>query len=155
MAAPEASKNLTLTFESLNANYPRTEALVGGLCSSYENQCAIRMSQALNQAGLKISSGSYPDPTCKADGILHARGAESLANFLWRKLGPPVVSANVKNDFGFRGSTGIIFFKDITGFRGGLGDHIDLWDGSKTKGFNGFGQCAEVWFWSLPRKYVN
>lgn len=146
-----------LSYERLSQNYPLVPGTdpdaepIGGLCQSYSNQCAIRLSRALHHAGLTLGQTNYADPTCRADGIAHARGAQSLADHLWRVLGPPR-KVPASSDLHVRGRKGIIFFKDISGFREGIGDHIDLWDGHSTKGYNGFGSCREVWFWSLPRR---
>lgn len=41
------------------------------------------------------------------------------------------------------------FFRNILGFRGGAGDHIDLWDGRSTRSYEAFGGCQEVWTWKL------
>jgi hypothetical protein len=152
LATPSAAPvSPLLTWEALNNAYPSPDGTIEAGCASYENQCAIRMSRALQIAGLPFAS--YADPVCSADGYSHARGAESLANYLWRILrrtmGTPLVLIAPRDDTRVRGKKGIIFFKDITGFREGRGDHIDLWDGAATKGYNGFGVSQQVWFWEL------
>jgi len=46
------------------------------------NQCAIRMSICLNaEKSIQINSTTYSEPKCSHG---HARGAESLANWLWK-----------------------------------------------------------------------
>lgn len=134
------------SFQSLSTHYP-SERINGG-CTNYENQCAIRLSHALSGAGMPIDS--YTDPTCTVGDQKYARGAESLANYLYNRLGIPEKhsSANARKNISDR--TGIVFFKDIAGFRGGIGDHIDLWDGSATRTGEYFPSCSEVWFWHLP-----
>lgn len=134
------------SFESLSTHYP-TERINGG-CTNYENQCAIRLSYALSGAGTPIDS--YTDPTCTVGDQKFARGAESLANFLYKRFGIPEkhLSAVARERIAKR--TGIVFFKDIAGFRGGIGDHIDLWDGSATKTGEYFTSSSQVWFWELP-----
>lgn len=127
-------------FSSLLSNYPSTNTPCNG---SWENQCAIRMSIALQKSGLSLSK--YTEPTCKHG---HARGAESLANHLWNVIGPASKYFNPKKS-NVAGRTGIIFFKDIASFRGGRGDHIDLWNLHKTITGEYFDACQEVWFWSL------
>jgi len=58
----------------------------------WPNQCAIRMSIALNGEGtIKVDETTYSDPRCSHG---HARGAESLANFLWKRIGGPSVFEN-------------------------------------------------------------
>ena len=59
---------------------------------------------------------------------------DTLASAVFHKL------SNVK---------GIIFFKDIDGFRGGVGDHIDLWDGRQATGGAYFDSAMAVWFWEI------
>jgi hypothetical protein len=109
---------------------------------AWENQCAIRLSIALQGAGFALSG--YTEPTCKHG---HARGAESLANYLWRQLGPPGHTSAKQVDLS--GQRGIVFFKDIQGFRGGIGDHIDLWNLHTTRTGAYFAVSRAVWFWNL------
>lgn len=119
----------------------------------WSNQCAIRMSLALNdEKTLLVDRFTYSEPKC-AHG--HARGAESLANWLWRRhLGRPSIftsGAIAKRTLAEK--NGIIFFKDCYP-RGGeiraTGDHIDLWQRGMTKGYNDPGnKSAQVWFWEL------
>lgn len=109
------------------------------------NQCAIRLSLTLEGAGFALKA--YTEPTCRHG---HARGAESLATYLWRHVGPPkrswtALEARAK----IVGRQGIVFFKDIDGFRGGRGDHIDLWDGRETRTGEYFVRAKEVWFWPV------
>lgn len=120
----------------------------------YDNQCAIRMSVTLNGEGtLPVNSGTYTEPKCKHG---HARGAESLANWLAGKarLGAPkkfTSGADAKKKVA--GMTGIIFFKDCFTRAGSTvqtGDHIDLWNKGITKTYNDPGnKAAQVWFWEL------
>jgi hypothetical protein len=140
------SRRTSVSFATLSENYPDPGGHIGGGCEQYSNQCAIRMSRALSLSGLPLAQ--YGDPICQADNVSHARGAESLANYLRTRLGPPRVLGGAARS-AVQGRKGIIFFKDIIGFRGGRGDHIDLWDGAATRGYDGFGHCAQVWFWEL------
>jgi hypothetical protein len=119
------------------------------------NQCAIRMSIALNgELGIKVNKSTYTEPKCKHE---HARGAESLANWLWRHhLGrPTILGGSAKDRLTIANKTGIVFFKDCFA-RGGeeesqrSGDHIDLWNRGKTMGFyDGDYMSKQVWFWEL------
>ena len=127
-------------FQSLWNNYPTTLAPCN---NGWDNQCAIRLSIALQKSGLSLAG--YGDPTC---GHGNARGAESLANFLWINIGAAFKYTNPNQNV-VTGRSGIIFFKDLAGFRGGNGDHIDLWNVSKTKTGAYFQSCREVWFWPL------
>lgn len=122
----------------------------------WTNQCAIRMSTTLNAEGtIKVNRGTYSEPKCSHG---HARGAESLANWLWKHhLGRPTIyssAATAKSQLATK--KGIIFFKDCftrTGETAQRGDHIDLWDGTraaKTKTYNDPGnRSKQVWFWEL------
>lgn len=121
------------------------------------NQCAIRMSIALcGERTLQVNASTYTEPRC-AHG--HARGAESLANWLWKKnqLGPPKVfgSSPAERDT-LLNKTGIIFFKDFYYQPGDSddrpsGDHIDLWSRGTTATIHGdyFYRAKAVWFWEL------
>ncbi|MEM6993733.1 MAG: type VI secretion system amidase effector protein Tae4 [Myxococcota bacterium] len=130
------------SLETLKSNYPSVQSP----CSDgYANQCALRMSVALDDSGFSFSD--YTDPLCSHG---HARGAESLANHLWRTWGRPKIykaSSSVKGSLSH--SRGIVFFKDISGFREGNGDHIDLWDGNRTMTGEYFSSCNQVWFFGL------
>jgi len=136
-------------FTNLWSSYPDDKKPCDG---PWENQCAIRMSVALNGEGtIKINKNTYPEPRC-AHG--HARGAESLANFLWKKIGKPLVFTNASDaKIKLAGKNGIIFFKDCFN-RGGesarSGDHIDVWKLGTTKTYHDpANQSAQVWFWAL------
>ena len=137
-------------FVNLWNNYPTEASPCDG---PWENQCAIRMSLTLNaELTIKVNKEKYPEPKCSHE---HARGAESLANWLWKKhLGRPKIrthGAQAKLDLISR--TGIIFFKDCftrSGSTDRTGDHIDLWNKGLTKTYSDPGnKSAQVWFWEL------
>jgi hypothetical protein len=133
---------VAIHFAELSAAYPSTQHPCG---DGWENQCAIRMSIALEGAGFSLAN--YSDPKCSHG---HARGAESLANHLWRTLGRPQVFASPSGaKSSLLSKRGIIFFKDIAGFRNGTGDHIDCWDGTSTKTGEYFSYCKQAWFFGL------
>jgi hypothetical protein len=124
--------------------FPCDQTTQGGALA-WENQCAIRMSIALVGAGVGLSG--YRDPKCKHG---HARGAESLANFLWRAWGRPrIFRSAVSARSHVAARQGVIFFKDIEGFRGGRGDHIDIWDGVQTRTGEYFERSTQTWFFEL------
>lgn len=151
----------SLSYNTLDTSYPtvqfpcQSKNAQGELL--YGNQCAIRMSLSLIGGG--VSFGNYTEPKCKHG---HARGAESLANWLSgrTRLGlPRKWRSQVDARNAISGLKGIVFFKDCfqrstdSSFETRRGDHIDLWDGSTTKTYNDFtgNQAArEVWFWELP-----
>ena len=139
-------------FNKLWTSYPRDNAPCDG---PWSNQCAIRLSLALNGEGtIKVDSLSYSEPKC-AHG--HARGAESLANWLQQKhLGQPLIFTTPQNaKEKLKSKQGIIFFKDCFA-RGNeswvnrRGDHIDLWREGKAKTFDDPSNASkEVRFWEL------
>ena len=136
-------------FSDLWKNYPTEQSPCDG---PWGNQCAIRMSITLNGEGtLPISAKTYSEPKC-AHG--HARGAESLANYLRKQIGRPSIYLNgAKAKLAIAGKTGIIFFKDCftrDGETARIGDHIDLWRMGVTKTYNDPSNLsAQVWFWEL------
>lgn len=136
-------------FNKLWNSYPTEQSPCDG---PWENQCAIRMSLALNAEGtIRINKTTYAEPRC-AHG--HARGAESLANHLWKVIGRPQVFTGAgKARDKLLGRSGIIFFKDCFVRAGQTvqgGDHIDLWRLGETKGFSDpRNVSAQVWFWTL------
>jgi RHS repeat-associated protein len=102
------------------------------------NQCAIRMSRAL---GFAATNGLL----CNG---FSAR-AQELATELTTRWGQAEVIAwgnSARDDVLTR--KGVVFFQDVSG---GI-DHIDLWDGSKTKTGEYFivnGMAKRVWFWEI------
>lgn len=137
---PITAFGLRLQFDRLWSSYPPMQMPCDG---GYDNQCAIRLSIALMGAG--FSFAGYTEPRCRHG---HARGAESLAQFLTRsarpeRFAPAVAQSRVS------GRTGILFFRNLAGFRGGQGDHIDVWDGAATKTGAYFSGSQEVWFWPV------
>lgn len=138
------------SFVNLWAQYPTEQSPCDG---PWSNQCAIRMSIALNgERTITVSAGAYPEPKCAHN---HARGAESLANWLWKHhlKRPKIYNNGAKAKTRLRPKTGIIFFKDCF-TRGGetqrRGDHIDLWNRGLTKTYSDPGnKAAQIWFWEL------
>ena len=110
------------------------------------------MSVALNTEGtIPIGKNTYSEPKC-AHG--HARGAESLANFLFGKMGRPTqFTDGAKAKKAIVGMQGIIFFKDCftrEGEKVAVGDHIDLWLLDKTMTYSDPTNLSkQVWFWTL------
>jgi hypothetical protein len=137
------------TFSGLWDNYPTEQSPCDG---PWGNQCAIRMSLSLNGEGtLTINKNTYSEPKC-AHG--HARGAESLATFLWKKISrPKIYTDGAKAKVALAGKNGIIFFKDCftrEGETARRGDHIDLWRLGVTKTYSDpANNSAQVWFWEL------
>jgi len=120
-------------------------------CSqNWGNQCAIRMSISLIEAG--VSFTNYTEPKCKHG---HGRGAESLANWLWKyHLNRPHIfpSTGIAKDR-LTDRQGIIFYKNCFTREGqtrALGDHIDVWYQGFTMTWDDPDENAQqVWFWDL------
>ncbi|KPW20249.1 Uncharacterized protein ALO83_03746 [Pseudomonas cannabina pv. alisalensis] len=151
MMAKPAFINLWKAYNDMMGTSPSGKPCEG----PWDNQCAIRLSIALcNERSLVVNSSTYSEPRC-AHG--HARGAESLANWLWKKkqLGAPKIYSNSSAD---RNSlidkTGIIFYKDFYAQPNDAeghptGDHIDLWNRGQTQTGDYFHRAKAVWFWEL------
>ncbi|MDB5559711.1 MAG: hypothetical protein JWQ36_2645 [Enterovirga sp.] len=148
MAKP-SFRILRAAYDQLLTEYPDHMPCDGG----WDNQCAIRMSIVLNQEKtVKINKETYSEPKCSHG---HARGAESLANFLVTKIGyPKVYKDPAAAKITIAEQTGILFFKDCfqrTGETTARGDHIDLWDRGLTMTYDDPGNKAkQLWFWQLP-----
>ncbi|MFG0328204.1 MAG: type VI secretion system amidase effector protein Tae4 [Phycisphaerales bacterium JB037] len=151
-----------LNYATLESNYPEKDAAgnfvrIGGSCAPHENQCAIRLSHALVASGFSLAGYQRFGPACVAAGTKHVRGAKPLADFLWKKLGRPEIDVGPASaaTAGVLGRTGIIFFRNCYQRTDGtMGHHIDLWNGSATMGYQGWGNSSEVWFWPIARGAV-
>ena len=136
-------------FSNLWKFYPKTRQPCDG---PWANQCAIRMSVCLNGEGnILVNRTTYSEPKCAH---AHARGAESLANWLWGEhLGRPTIYTDGATvNTAIKSKNGIIFFKDCftrAGETRAVGDHIDLWKAGVTKTGEYSRQSAQVWFWEL------
>ncbi|WP_285350667.1 type VI secretion system amidase effector protein Tae4 [Pseudomonas sp. ME-P-057] len=142
--------NLWKAYSDLLVAHPDAKPCEG----PWANQCAIRMSLTLNaEKTVKVNKSTYTEPKCAHE---HARGAESLANWLWKHhLGRPTVLTNSAEDRRtLMNKTGLIFFKDCfqqpgETVDGRSGDHIDLWNRGLTQTGDLFYRSRKVWFWEL------
>jgi hypothetical protein len=137
-------------FINLWNKYPTESSPCNG---PWDNQCSIRMSITLNaEQAIRVDKNTYSEPKCSHG---HARGAESLANWLWKHhLGrPKVYTDGASAKITLNTTTGIIFFKDCFTREGearAVGDHIDLWNKGFTKTYSDPGnKSAQIWFWEL------
>jgi hypothetical protein len=161
-----------VTFDTLWSTY-----VSGAPCTNPEftNQCAIRISEVLLNNGFTMQS--FRGARCYGDSSRnagkHIIRAEELANWLRRSpipgMGPTQEVAPENYTAELDGKTGIIFFKDYytlgnQRFENRSGDHIDLWNGSRTTG-NWFQwtrelqedigvaddreASREIWFWEI------
>ena len=116
----------------------------------YINQCAIRMSIALEGAGVDLSG--YDGNRCSHG---HARGAQGLASYLKEIWGLPTWT--YRKNRGKAGSllqhhNGAIFFKNCFTREGESrreGDHIDVWYAGRAQTYQNFTGSEEIWFWKL------
>ena len=102
-------------FVNLWSQYLKTDDPCDG---PWGNQCAIRMSIALNdEKSILVDKNTYSEPKCSHD---HARGAESLANWLWKHqiARPKIYIDGAKGKIALQSKQGIIFFKDCFTRRG-------------------------------------
>jgi hypothetical protein len=111
------------------------------------------MSVTLNaERSITINKNTYSEPKCEHG---NARGAESLANWLWKHhLGrPKIFMDGAEAKATLQDKSGIIFFKDCfvrDGETTKVGDHIDLWNKGLTKTYSDpANKSAQVWFWEL------
>ena len=128
-------------FAALWAAYPSSKPYVdpktGKVPEGYDNQCAIKVSVALAEAGTKLDSFKGASVTIK--GVKIAIRAQELAAWLKAQHidGVASVPETITGDDWekkIKGRTGIVYFADYWA-RGNekvpTGDHIDLWNGSR------------------------
>ncbi|MDH6254357.1 hypothetical protein M2347_004084 [Chryseobacterium sp. H1D6B] len=139
-------------FDELWKNHPGTYKPCNE--NLFQNQCAVRMSQALYNSNVDMLS--FHGIKCwekHNDGFKHALRAQELAD--WLHMHPEIFGNRLKlerkkypkmNYKSFK-HKGIIFIKNGWGPT----DHIDLWDGVSLKGGTAdyFNYGAEIWFWAL------
>jgi Type VI secretion system (T6SS), amidase effector protein 4 len=132
----------------------------------YPDQCAIKLSIALQSGGLPLAT--YPKARSEVRpveqlgrSIRGALAAEELADWLIKALGKPQSFAGSEALAKIKGKKGIVFFKDFWQRPGETtvqGDHIDLWNGTTTPNvppasYEGegtyFTRSKSVWFWEL------
>jgi hypothetical protein len=130
-------------FASLWAGYPGghpyVDAKTGKPPPGYSNQCAIKVSVAIHNAGIDMKSYRAKDKIL-VNGKNTAAVAENLA--AWLKLMPfcglprsPETVTGKDWELKIKGRTGIVFFanywKRSHQEKAATGDHIDLWNGSR------------------------
>ena len=165
-----------IKFKDLWASHPlnrseRFPCRTGGF-PTYRNQCAIRMSIALKGAGVTYDQMPRGIVTCKAHPkeYMHYIRAEELARGLSRAripgIGPVEIMKNPKNYYrDLFGRTGIMLIRNYwfrtNEARSPTGDHIDVWNGSRTASawlinwffwagyYGGYDKATEIWFWEV------
>lgn len=131
----------TVRFSDLWKQYPTKPPYIdkttGAPPPGYENQCAIKVSWAIHDAGIQMKS--FKGASVNVDGKKLAIRAEELAT--WLKKQPfcglpasPTIVTGPDWTKKIKGRTGIVFFANYwmrDGERQASGDHIDLWNASK------------------------
>lgn len=142
-----------ILFNKLWSNHPQNAFPCDR--KTFPNQCAIRMSVALEASGVDTSGFDkmYPNRRCYP-GFKHNPGhilaAQELANWIKSEFcifGEVEKTNAVANKKDFLDKKGVIFIKDGWG----TVDHIDVWDGSKMGGgrANYFALGQEIWLWKV------
>ena len=125
----------------------------------FVNQCAIRMSTALELSGIKLSQDRRVMRRCTTeyrafkhhkDGLVkgHVLAAQELANWIKSQRSTFGRRSIVNSQEEILGRSGIIFFRDGWGTT----DHIDVWDGQAlVGGFPSYfdSDFKELWFWDV------
>ncbi|HTF98384.1 MAG TPA: T6SS effector amidase Tae4 family protein [Cellvibrio sp.] len=149
----------TITAQTIWDNHPAPDSP----CSTelFSNQCAIRMTVALEKSGVDTSSFNKMFPqrrcntywSCRNHKPGHILAAQELAD--WMHANPTIFGTTKQSPKGTKvssanyvGKKGIVFI--MNGW--GSTDHIDIWDGSSMKGGSPqyFSLGEQVWFWELP-----
>lgn len=171
-----------VTFRALWAGYPGGKPYLdpktGSPPKGFENQCAIKVSVALQASGVDMRS--FRGAHVVVNGKTAATHAEELASWL-QKQRIAGISSSPKNTTGekwqesIKGRTGIVFFANYWARPGETksptGDHIDLWNGSRLTasglegavvtllrfglgvdsgpGFSDLGKATTIFFWEV------
>ncbi len=131
-----------ITFEELWNKYPSKDLKhinAKTKKDEFGNHCAINVSEALYQNGIKLKSfrGVKCYHKCPSGKNIHVLRAQELANWLKKRpfAGCPKALEYTGETYEDKvnGKTGIIFFKDYWQRNGETGDtrtgdHIDLWN---------------------------
>lgn len=132
-----------IKFANLWGRYPNTQPYVDPETdeppAGYENQCAIKVSVALQNAGIDMKT--FVGATVRlGDKRRVSVRAEELARWLKKQpassgLAKPLAITGLKWDEKIKGKTGIVYFANYWKRPGETerptGDHIDLWNGSR------------------------
>lgn len=168
-----------LRFAVLWSAYPSSKPYVdknGKVPEGYDNQCAIKVSVALADAGKTLDT--FKGATVTINGRKIAIRAQELGQWLKSQKieGLGVAETITGEDWQkkIKGRTGIVYFADYWA-RGNekvpTGDHIDLWNGSRLTasglegaavtflrfgmgiesgpGFSSLNKAKTIWFWEV------
>lgn len=106
----------------------------------YDNQCAIRLSVALQKTGIDVK-GKYPKTNQTTEG--YARSAKGLADWLWQQYGTPR-KMSLEQFMEEQPTLKGIFYEHPYD---GETAHIDIVDGNQVG--SGLYKAKEIWFWAL------
>lgn len=138
-------------FTKLWVNHPYPDSPCD--TKTFENQCAIRMSEAFDKSDVDTSSfdDMFPGRRCwMGHSPGHILAAEEMAKWMESKsdvFGLVKKFAKGVSIEKFNDKRGIVFIYNGWGSM----DHIDVWDGVSMKGGSSsyFSLGEEVWFWEL------
>ena len=123
-------------FSTLWKNYPSGHPSKDG----YANQCAIRMSVALQKSGFNLDNYKMGPLTTEG----YARGAKSLADYLWKEIGRPEIMLQSDFEANYRHNSSGIMFELAS--PGGV-SHIDL--NNYGQAGSGYYKAQQIWYWKL------
>ena len=170
----------SVMFGVLWAAYPSSKPYLdlttGKVPEGFDNQCAIKISLALLEAGVKLER--FKGAVVFIKGARIAIRAQELAEWLKIQSVPGIAPAETitgeRWESKIRGRTGIVYFADYW-TRGNeklpTGDHIDLWNGSRMTAsgvegvavtflrfglgiesgpwFSSLNKAKTIWFWEV------
>ena len=137
------SKKKLPCFKQLRDAYPNfnMEPSARPSSDSYAvNQCAIRVSSAMQKTGIDIKN-LYPKGNQTSEG--YARSSKGLADWIWKNYGKPKQMS--LPDFANNSINLKSIFYELPK-EGGIG-HIDIIDQGKVG--SGFYDAKEIWFWPM------
>ena len=112
----------------------------------FENTCAIRMSYALNNSGLKIPH--IPSHTVSGkNGNWYIYKVKSLIQYLTKVWGKPDITISQASAGQLSSFKGVLVF-DVEGWTDASG-HATIWDGAACSDKCYFTQSKRVYGWKL------
>jgi len=161
-SAPAGTALTGLNFATLKANHPghgtdvpAVKRMIGGQVNNpkYENTCVIRLSRALNNAGVPIPHDPPGLHTVRgADGRNYAMRVHEMRDYLGQRFGQPTMRIrNTQVRQLLAGRQGIIVFDYDHHAEGKATGHVDLWDGQSLHANPApIGTASRVSFWEIP-----
>ena len=129
--------------------------LVGGKVQAnhYPNSCVIRISRALNYAGVPIRRTAHVLTNSGADGKWYATRVREFDGYMRHYFGKPSIETSgaakgPTSSAPFAGKRGTIEFV-VSGWSNATG-HFDLWDGSRCIHEDYFSKAGHAALWLAP-----